>query len=71
MYQQIDPGPVSEGLDIIGFATPVYIKCGLKSAPNIYACCAGGTHLENTAIAVSLEAVRHTHIAIELLCRKR
>jgi hypothetical protein len=57
-----------EGLDIIGFAKLEYIKCGLKNAPDIYAC---GTHLENTAIALWREGARHTHIAMELLCRKR
>ncbi len=50
--------------DIIRVSAPVYVKFGLRNAPDIYPC---GTHLEATAIALSRERVRRAQIAMEIL----
>lgn len=52
--------------DIIRVAAPVYLKLGLRNSPDIYPC---GTHIENTAIALSKERVRRAQIACELIAR--
>ena len=52
--------------EIIRVAAPVYLKFGLRNSPDIYPC---GTHLENTAIALSKERVRRAHIALEMMAR--
>lgn len=52
--------------ELIRVAAPVYVKLGLRNAPNIYP---GGTHLEATAIALSRERVRRASLALELLER--
>ncbi|MBA2754942.1 MAG: U32 family peptidase [Chloroflexia bacterium] len=52
--------------DIIRVASPVYVKFGLRNAPNIYP---SGTHLETTAIALTRERVRRAKIALDLLAR--
>jgi hypothetical protein len=52
--------------EIIRAAAPVYIKLGLRNSPDIYPC---GSHLENTAIALSKERVRRAQIACEFIAR--
>ncbi len=52
--------------EIIRVAAPVYLKFGLRNSPDIYPC---GTHLENTALALSRERVRRAQIAFEMIRR--
>jgi hypothetical protein len=52
--------------EVIRVAAPVYVKLGLRNAPNIYP---SGLHLEATAIALSRERVRRAQLALELLDR--
>jgi hypothetical protein len=52
--------------ELIRVAAPVYVKLGLRNAPNLYP---AGSHLEATAIAVSRERVRRAQLALELLER--
>jgi hypothetical protein len=52
--------------EIIRVAAPVYIKFGLRNAPNIYP---SGTHLEDTSIALSKERVRRARIGYEMIQR--
>jgi hypothetical protein len=52
--------------EIVRVAAPVYLKFGLRNAPDIYPC---GTHMENTAIALSKERVRRAQIALEMIAR--
>lgn len=52
--------------ELIRVAAPVYVKFGLRNAPNIYP---SGTHIETTAIALSRERVRRAQLAIEMLRR--
>jgi hypothetical protein len=52
---------------IIRVAAPVYLKFGLRNAPDVYP---SGTHLEPTVIALSRERVRRAEIALELIRRE-
>jgi hypothetical protein len=52
--------------DIVRVAAPVYIKFGLRNAPNIYP---WGTHLEATSLALTGERLRRAEMAYALLCR--
>jgi hypothetical protein len=52
--------------DFIRVASPIYLKFGLKNAPDIYP---SGTHIEQTAIALSRERVRRARIAYEMIQR--
>jgi len=52
--------------ELIRVAAPVYIKFGLRNAPDIYP---SGTHLEATAIALSRERVRRARLGLDLLAR--
>jgi hypothetical protein len=52
--------------EIVRVAAPVYLKFGLRNAPNIYP---SGTHLTPTAVALSRERVRRAEIGMELLGR--
>jgi hypothetical protein len=52
--------------ELIRVAAPVYVKFGLRNAPNLYP---SGTHLEATAIGLSRERVRRAQLALELLER--
>lgn len=47
-------------------AAPLYVKLGLRNSPDIYPC---GTHLENTAIALSVERVRRARLALDMIER--
>ncbi|BCU81571.1 hypothetical protein JIR001_13540 [Polycladomyces abyssicola] len=52
--------------EIIRVAAPVYIKFGLRNAPNLYP---SGTHLEATSIALSRERVRRARIGLDMIKR--
>lgn len=52
--------------ELIRVAAPVYVKLGLRNAPNIYP---SGTHIEATAVALSRERVRRAQLAMEMLGR--
>ncbi|NOU97841.1 hypothetical protein GC093_32115 [Paenibacillus sp. LMG 31456] len=53
-------------VEIIRVAAPVYIKFGLRNAPNIYP---SGTHLEDTAVKLSRERVRRARIGYDFIQR--
>jgi hypothetical protein len=53
-------------VEIIRVAAPVYIKFGLRNAPNIYP---SGTHLEETAVRLSIERVRRALIGYNFIQR--
>lgn len=52
--------------EIVRVAAPVYLKFGLRNAPNIYP---SGTHLEATAVALTKERLRRAMIGLDLLHR--
>jgi hypothetical protein len=52
--------------EIIRIAAPVYLKFGLRNAPDIYP---AGSHLMATAIALSRERVRRARLGLDLLAR--
>jgi hypothetical protein len=52
--------------DLVRVASPVFVKFGLRNAPNIYP---SGTHLEATAVALGRERVRRARIGQEMLAR--
>jgi hypothetical protein len=52
--------------ELIRVAAPVYVKFGLRNAPDVYP---SGTHIESTAIALSRERVRRARLGLELLER--
>lgn len=52
--------------ELIRVAAPVYVKFGLKNAPDIYP---SGSHIEQTAVALSRERVRRARLGMELLAR--
>jgi hypothetical protein len=52
--------------ELIRVASPVYVKFGLRNAPDVYP---AGSHLEATTIALSRERVRRARLGLELLAR--
>jgi Peptidase family U32 len=50
--------------EMIRVAAPLYVKVGLRNAPNIYP---AGLHLEATAVALGRERVRRTQLVLRLL----
>ena len=52
--------------ELIRVAAPVYVKFGLRNAPDVYP---AGTHLESTTVALSRERVRRARLGLELLAR--
>ena len=52
--------------ELIRVAAPVYVKFGLRNAPDVYP---SGTHIEPTAVALSRERVRRARLGLELLER--
>lgn len=52
--------------ELIRVAAPIYLKYGLRNSPDIYPC---GSHLENTAVALSRERVRRAQIGMEMIRR--
>ena len=57
-----------EMAEVVRIAAPVYLKFGLRNAPNIYP---SGVHLEGAAVATGRERVRRAAIGMELLARRR
>jgi hypothetical protein len=52
--------------EIVRLIAPVYLKFGLRNAPDVYP---SGTHLETTVIALSRERVRRAEIGLDHLRR--
>ncbi len=52
--------------ELIRIAAPVYLKFGLRNAPDLYP---SGTHLDPTAVALARERVRRAQLGLELLAR--
>jgi hypothetical protein len=52
--------------ELVRVASPVFVKFGLRNAPNIYP---SGTHLEATAISLGKERVRRAEIGLSMLER--
>ena len=52
--------------EMVRIAAPVYIKFGLRNAPDVYP---AGSHLEATTVALSRERVRRARAGLELLDR--
>lgn len=52
--------------EIVRVASPVYVKFGLRNAPNVYP---SGIHLEDTAIKLGRERVRRARLGLDLLER--
>jgi len=52
--------------EIIRIAAPVYLKFGLRNAPDIYP---AGSHLMTAAVALSRERVRRARLGLDLLAR--
>ena len=53
-----------EGPEIVRLAAPVYVKLGLRNAPNIYP---SGLHLEDLAVKLGRERVRRAELVLRLL----
>jgi hypothetical protein len=51
---------------LVELAAPVYVKFGLRNAPDVYP---AGTHLEATTVALSRERVRRARLGLDLLHR--
>jgi hypothetical protein len=52
--------------EIVRVASPVHVKFGLRNAPDLYP---SGSHLESTAVALSVERVRRARLGLDLLRR--
>jgi hypothetical protein len=52
--------------ELIRIAAPVYLKFGLRNAPDVYP---SGTHLDTVTVALSRERVRRARLGLELLER--
>ena len=52
--------------ELIRVASPVYVKFGLRNAPDVYP---SGSHLDATTVALSRERVRRARLGMELLAR--
>ena len=52
--------------ELVRVGSPVFVKFGLRNAPNIYP---SGTHLEATAVALGRERVRRAEIGLAMLER--
>jgi Peptidase family U32 len=52
--------------ELIRVAAPVYVKFGLRNAPDVYP---SGTHLDSTTVALSRERVRRARLGLDLLAR--
>ena len=53
--------------DMIRFASPIYVKLGLRNAPDIYP---AGKHIEATALNLSCERVRRSKLVYDLIQRE-
>ncbi len=56
-----------EVTEIIRLAAPVYVKLGLRNAPNIYP---SGLHLEDLAVKLGRERVRRAELVLRLLAER-
>jgi len=54
--------------ELIRVAAPIYLKFGLRNSPDIYPC---GTHIENTAIALTRERMRRAEMALGFIARNQ
>jgi hypothetical protein len=52
--------------EIVRVAAPVYLKFGLRNAPDVYP---SGGHLEDVAVALTRERVRRARLGLDLLAR--
>jgi hypothetical protein len=52
--------------ELIRVASPVYVKFGLRNAPDVYP---AGSHLEATTVALSRERVRRARLGLDILAR--
>jgi hypothetical protein len=52
--------------ELIRVAAPVYVKFGLRNAPDVYP---SGSHLDGTTVALTRERVRRARIGLDLLAR--
>lgn len=52
--------------DFIRVGAPLYVKLGLRNAPDIYP---SGSHIEDTAIRLSRERVRRARLVLDLISR--
>ncbi len=52
--------------DIVRVGAPIYVKLGLRNAPDIYP---SGTHLDQTALALSKERVRRARLVLDMIGR--
>jgi hypothetical protein len=52
--------------ELVRIAAPVYIKFGLRNAPDIYPV---GKHIESLSVALSRERVRRARLGLDLLAR--
>ncbi|MAS37901.1 MAG: hypothetical protein CL610_28155 [Anaerolineaceae bacterium] len=52
--------------EMIRIAAPMYVKLGLRNAPNIYP---SGLHVEGTALALSRERVHRAAVALDIIRR--
>ena len=52
--------------ELVRLAAPIYLKFGLRNAPNVYP---SGTHVENTAVALTEERVRRAALGLAHLQR--
>jgi hypothetical protein len=52
--------------EIVRICAPVYLKFGLRNAPDIYP---SGSHLEATAVSLTKERVRRAKLGLDLLAR--
>ncbi len=53
--------------DLIRYASPIYVKAGLRNSPDIYP---SGYHMESTVLALSRERVRRTKLIFDLIQRE-
>jgi peptidase U32-like protein len=51
---------------LVEIAAPVYVKFGLRNAPDVYP---SGTHLDDVTVALSRERVRRARLGLDLLAR--
>jgi hypothetical protein len=52
--------------ELVRTAAPLYVKLGLRNSADIYP---SGSHLEGTAVALSIERVRRARIALDMIAR--
>jgi hypothetical protein len=52
--------------ELVRIAAPVYLKFGLRNAPDVYP---SGSHLEDLAVALTRERVRRARLGLDLLAR--